>query len=301
MLFFDDDDGHNAFGGDPTVQGIGLTLCALAHECGGITAVSLFIEVFVTRLLQQHKDLAALKETFAQHLNDNINVIVHEGAARGLTQIFQAAVADLPPSPRRSQYTADLPENSETNTGYWEMGLLAGLLEWLCTEKRKTYFTRSSLTARSASYLRAVGYPIGPIVVWDGTSTAPRPDRGLVLVLGGSFDTDTHAIDANRIYSSEGRLQLYFRQETISSMFLNSIGFRTDVVPETLQSFFSMVRDSVRRNCEFSWDTREVDVGTDDHRWFAKAIFSKKEEVARARIIYLCDSQHFTFPWPQTF
>ena len=213
MLLFDDDDGYTAFGGDPTVQGIGLTLCALDHECGDLAAVSLFAEIFGTELLEDHKDLAALREAFIQHLSDGMSRIVCEGAARGLTRNFHDAVAGLPPSTRRWQFTAGLPESAESKLGYWEMGLVAGLLKWLCTEKRKTYFTRSSLAARNAAYLRAVGYPTGPFVAWDGKDRAPRPMGGVVIALGGSFATDPDAIDGNLIYSYEGRLQLHYRQK----------------------------------------------------------------------------------------
>ena len=35
VFYFEDGDSHKAFDEDPITQTIGLTICALAHECGG--------------------------------------------------------------------------------------------------------------------------------------------------------------------------------------------------------------------------------------------------------------------------
>ena len=42
------------------------------------------------------------------------------------------------------------------------------MLLWLSTPGSDPYNTKSSLAARNAAYLKAIGYSIGPIRVWDG-------------------------------------------------------------------------------------------------------------------------------------
>lgn len=39
------DDRDDAFEGDPVMQTVGLTICALAHECGGVITVDLFVRI----------------------------------------------------------------------------------------------------------------------------------------------------------------------------------------------------------------------------------------------------------------
>jgi hypothetical protein len=89
------EDGHRAFGGDPKMQFVGATLCALAHECGPDPAVKLFVECVAPTLWEhEFRSVPGLKECVQLQLMDNIQAILNDGAIRGFTKLFIEAAAD---------------------------------------------------------------------------------------------------------------------------------------------------------------------------------------------------------------
>jgi hypothetical protein len=93
-LPFSADDSEESFGGDSRIQVIGLTLCALVHECGSDAAYDLFMERLVPRLFDGTNGLT--DGLGAQLCDKSLRTrILNEGASRGLTQRLTAAVQAL--------------------------------------------------------------------------------------------------------------------------------------------------------------------------------------------------------------
>lgn len=265
MFYFEDEDGHKAFGGDPITQTIGLTICALAHECSGEVAVDLFVKFIAEHYIQGPNKVPGLVESLYQLLMDHITAIVNEGATRGLRERFANAAANLPEAAKLWQYSPDYSGPYPNRLQNFEISLVGGLLEWLtgyATKGTDPYFTRSSLAVRTASYLKAVGYDIGPIVVWDGQGPVPQPrPRGVVLVLGGVSESDFCQTSNVRIPDTVARgatnVNLYFRRETIGSMLLNALGIHTSIRVETVQTMFEDVQSCVKRSVTCNWEAPE--------------------------------------------
>jgi hypothetical protein len=70
---------------------VGLSIYALARECGGPQAINLFMDHLVPSLFKANEATEAL---YVQ-IKDNRAKILNEGAARGLTPAFAAAIAWL--------------------------------------------------------------------------------------------------------------------------------------------------------------------------------------------------------------
>lgn len=264
ILYFEDEDGPAAFGGNPITQTIGLTICALQHECRGEVAVDLFVKFIAEHYIDGPNRVPGLVESLYQQLLDHLPVIINEGATRGLHELFERVAKDLPGPAKRWQFSPKASIPYENRLQNFEISLVGGLLEWItnyATKANDPYFTRSSLAVRTAAYLKAVGYSIGPIVVWDGQGSPPEPRRGVVLVLEGVSETDFSQKSSIRIPQTTARastnLHLYFRDETIGSMLLNALGVRTSIRVESVQSMFSHVRSCVESSLTCSWEAPE--------------------------------------------
>lgn len=262
MFYFQDDDSQSAFAGDPLMQTIGLTICALEHECGGEIAVGLFVRCIASQLMEGPTSPGKcpdLSQALYQELVDHLPAIINEGASRNFQGIFLSAAADLPPATERWQFPSKLKDGSSQRPEHFELSLLGGLLLWLSESQSDTYYTRSSLAARNAAYLKAVGYPIGPIIVWDGRNLPPVPKpRGVVLVIGGSSDTDLKSAPFTRVPVADANasLKFYYREETIGSMLVNALGVRMDLMPESVQEMFFYVQTCIAQTLSFNWEIR---------------------------------------------
>lgn len=85
-------DGQKSFGGDPTMQFVGVTLCALAHELGDISAIKLFMQCMAPTLFsEEFSKIHVLKEAMQLQLMDHIVAILNEGAVRGYPEQFRIA------------------------------------------------------------------------------------------------------------------------------------------------------------------------------------------------------------------
>ena len=261
MFYFQDEDSQSAFGGDPLMQTIGLTICALEHECGGEMAVGLFVKHIASQFVDGRTDAGkfpALSQALYQALIDHLPAIINEGASRNLRGIFLSAAAELPQATERWHFPSSPEDGSSQHPEHFELSLLIGMLQWLSiTGDDHPYYTRSSLTARSAAYLKAIGYPIGPITVWDGQGDPPVPKpRGIVLVVGGFFETDFEGTQWYNVPETGDNkiLKLYFREETIGSMFVNALGAKIDLMPESVQDMFASVQLCIAETLCFNWE-----------------------------------------------
>jgi len=182
------DDAYNAFGGDATLQFVGATLCALAHECGSDLAIQLFIKCIAPVVFdEEFSKVPALKEAVQVQIVDNIASILNDGAAHGLTERFRQAAEDMGIVNGDQVWLREYVRSGSDEGLPGEIELVGGMLKWIIGSDRslKVYQTRSGLVARIATYLREVGYPIDPVRVWNGEGSPPMVSRGVVLVTGG--------------------------------------------------------------------------------------------------------------------
>jgi hypothetical protein len=147
------------FGGDVRIQVLGLTICALAHECGGPTAVELFMSYLAPSLFDGANELTDILHS---QLNEDtvLQRILNEGSSRGLTDLFVTQVENLnlPLGDREwLQSTCGGDPDSPLTT---EAHMVGGLLKWIGRDSTEVYFTGSGLVARVATYLKAIGYLI---------------------------------------------------------------------------------------------------------------------------------------------
>lgn len=262
-MFYFQDDSQSAFGGDPLMQTIGLTICALEHECGGEAAVGLFVRCIASQLMEgpgRPSNYPDLSQALYQELIDHLPAIINEGASRNFQDSFLSAAANLPPATERWQFSSNLfKDGSSQHPEHFELSLLGGLLLWLSESSSDPYYTRSSLAARNAAYLKAIGYPIGPICIWDGRSDLPVPrPRVVVLVTGGSSDTDLQSTPFIRvpIADTNASMKFYFREETIGSMLVNALGVKMDLIPESVQEMFRYIQNCMAQTLSFNWEMR---------------------------------------------
>jgi hypothetical protein len=228
---------------------IGLSVCAIAHECGGSQAVHLFMKCMAPALFPK-----PLEANDALHgiLMDNWPKIVSEGASRGLTTLFSNAInnLNLPSSDRRWLQDS---LSSTTKAFPPEISMVGGLLKWLSTENRSTYFTRSSLVARVASCLKEIGYLINGIETWNGTDCRPKTSGSrVVLVLGGSSETDTHMLSDDEQIPGYPFLHHYsFR--TVGAMLTNSAYDQSGISIESFQNIFEDIYQGIDERLTVKW------------------------------------------------
>jgi hypothetical protein len=191
-------------------------------------------------------------EALYLQLKDNHAKILNEGAARGLTATFAAAIDRLN-LPSWNGYQG--PSEPKTGDGYvfTDINYVIGLLRWLVQEKRDTYFTRSSVVARAAACLKEVGYFIGQIQVWDGSGDSPRRQgsNAIVLVIGGSSETDplVSPYDAGM-----GEFVYHYHFNTAGAMFSNALRNQSDIPPEAFQTFFEQTYSYIESHLNLRWN-----------------------------------------------
>ena len=106
--------------------------------------------------------------------DNNLQLILNEGASRGLNDLFMERISELGlpihNSPwRRSQ----LHQQDNKDELVHEGQMIGGMLKWIVQDKPSEYRTRSASVARVAACLQAIGYGIGQISIWDGYGQPP--------------------------------------------------------------------------------------------------------------------------------
>jgi hypothetical protein len=100
--------------------------------------------------------------------------------------------------------------------------MVAGLLKWIEQTNRSAYFTRRGLIARTANYLKAVGHNIWVIKSWDGTSPRHTSEyKGVILVLGGSQETNYLMVDPSEITKST--IKQHYSYQTVGSILYHRV------------------------------------------------------------------------------
>ncbi|KFY29811.1 hypothetical protein V494_08468 [Pseudogymnoascus sp. VKM F-4513 (FW-928)] len=260
---------EHAFGGEHITKIIGFTICALAHEAGYDTAVTLFTEYLAPLLFDDAAELLGalqgqLRETTTMHR------LMNEGATLGLPTIFSEA------SQRYGFSTGDedwLNRKLQVDTEYLrptEWHFVIGLLRWLGNGMsipdgitpggtiKSPYFTRSGLVARVAGYLQTVGYRISSIQTWQGYPPRPRVNhRTVILVLGGSEETDILMEDLTaRLFCN---VVLHYTYNTVGAMLHQSLMHFTTAPPEVFQSDFDEIYDSIQSRLQTTYQLQAGD------------------------------------------
>jgi hypothetical protein len=250
------DNEPDTFSGDTRTQLIGLTICALAHECGGNLAVRLFIRCLGPALFTGADSANRLQEALQGQLNDNLQRILNEGAARGYTKRFTNAVLTLGIAHIDREWLRNILRASDTAEAFpTEIAMVGGLLTWLTQETRKPYFTRSVLVAHVAICLKSVGYLIDNVTTWNGSGEIPLALRSgsVILVLGGSAKTDPLMLDHAEFWGE--RHIHYYHYSTVGSMLSNALGNQQDSTPEIFQTNFGSIYSHIEKHLAFEWTT----------------------------------------------
>jgi len=255
------DDAYKAFGGDATLQFVGATLCALAHECGSELAVQLFMTYIAPVVFEEEfTKVPALKEAVHVQIVDNIASILNDGAAHGLTERFRRAAEEMGITNGHYVWLREYGSDVKSGGLPGEIELVGGMLTWIIGSDRslKVYQTRSGLVARIAVYLREVGYPIDPVRTWNGEGSPPAVSRGVVLVTGGLSDTDTMRLLPEESDQYRRTHVSHYRFSTVGSMLVNATTTLGDLAPETAQTIFVAVNSHIKQHLAIEWrDTEE--------------------------------------------
>lgn len=291
MVYLCNQDAEHAFGGNPQTQMLGVTICALAHEVGaGDEAVHLFMGYLAPAIFLRHSEkTAGVREALYSQLIDKSQIILNEGAARGLTQKFVEAVAQLR---LPCGYSRRQRQHPGAQKSYFESTMLGGFLRWLGRNKDDSYLTRSAAVARVAAYLKVVGYKIGRIEVWDGLGSTPDYYRGVVLVVGGTSETDDLMEEIDEEILPSPYLS-HYRVGTIGALLANCVQMQSDIRPEVCQTWFEQVRSRLQGSLSFYWyynpDKIELIARP---RWVARGPESTSYAVRLASIYFnLCASE----------
>ena len=234
-------DAGESFGGDKRTQVIGTTICALAHECESLTATRLFCRFLMPYLFEvPHHIAEAIQEQLIE--KQNLQRILNEGSSRGLNNLFidTLAVCNLPLANQGWRQTKLGQEDEEY--GYLgEVNMVGGLLRWIAQDKPEEYRTRSGYVARVAVCLKAIGYHLGHIQIWNGLGESPYPRnrKSLTLVLGGSSATDMFMESFPQL--PDAPLLLHYQFKTTGAMLLTALQNAPDIRPETLQEYFENI------------------------------------------------------------
>lgn len=268
------EDGTKAFGGDPVMQFVGATLCALAHECGPSAAVKLFMRCIAPTLWdREFIEIPGLKETVRLQLMDNIQAILNDGAIRGFTERFFQAAGDCGLTEGDKVWLKSYTQVEDDDMPLaTEIELIGGFLCWVV--KRGTvaqpYCTRSGMVARTALYLRSVGYSLDPLQSWNGVGSQPKVVRGVILVTGGTSETDPLQLNPGEF--AESSRKSHYQHSTIGAMLVNAVQFPTLLAPETAQEQFRSAERALLSLIRPTWRTASdgservaVFFGTPDH------------------------------------
>ncbi|MCJ1360728.1 MAG: hypothetical protein MMC33_010737 [Icmadophila ericetorum] len=125
--------------------------------------------------------------------------------------------------------------------------MVAGFLKWLVDDKGIEHRTGSGCVARVGAYLKAVGYNMGSIQTWVGFGIPPSPlgTKCLILVLGGSLQTDP-LMEGGEDEQNPNQLPiLHYQHSTTGALLLTALGDAPQLSPESLQEDFDQVFDYV--------------------------------------------------------
>lgn len=243
------DDSHPPFGEDFPTQLIGLSICAIAHIFGGKIAVELFMKFLAPTLLT----LPEAHESLYLQLIDNHAKIMNEGATRGLTIIFADVVDQLNQQCWNALRRWNEDETSIDGVAITDMLYVNSFLRWVTVPRKETYFTRCNLVIQLAGCMRAVGYCIGEIQVWDGAGDRPRASgsNSVVLVTGGTWDTDIFLEDQDSCVMPTYIHHYHF--STAGGMFSNALGNKANIPPEVFQTLFEYTHSHVKSQLRLNW------------------------------------------------
>jgi hypothetical protein len=244
----------DAFGGTFASQIIGLTFCALAHNMQIRSATKMCVSFVIDGFFK--KGLSAIpgaREAVVNFLQEKNQVILNEGLVRGLPAKFDEAISAVGIG-SAGNACGDHAQHSQ------EAPFIFGFFRWARTSQLEPYHTRSAAVARIAASLRAVGYKLGPVIVWSGNEPSPQSIRSLVLVTGGSSDTDMFAPPENAGGPSIQMIS-HYRWNTIGAMLWNAHVRVSKCFVETYQSDFEDTdKDLMEELHGFQWAV--VDLAT---------------------------------------
>lgn len=260
LKILEDKDSAEAFGGDVFTQWLGVTLCALAFHCGKRAAVDLLVEGMVPGYFPEIASNESLKDSLKQQIQDNIDKILNEGAARSLPKLFEDQAFDLGPGDReflqRKFRRSDDDSQPPTETDF-----VAGFLRWYSTKPISTtpYLTRSGLVMRVTACLRAVGYNLEPGRLWDGRGEPPKVLRAPILVSGGTYvdvPTDKHLFPPGTITPESGAI--YYTLSTVGAFCVNSFYHLAEVTQQECQTYWMMVYKYIHDTFSCKWIVTKV-------------------------------------------
>jgi hypothetical protein len=296
-------EGDEPFGETTASKLIGVTLCALAHNMSGPAAVRFIAKYFVDQLfgtgLAQNP---GSKEAVVAFLYDNYRSIINDGIVHGLPERFDAAVDSIKgvhglkisSDPR---FAGELPEHRP------EAGFISGFLIWLFkVDAGQAYYTRSGAVARIAVCLRSAGYKVGDIIVWNGSDRRPSPSRGLVLVVGGTSETDEYMYHINS-ENITAVLISHFQWKTVGALFWNAFDQVFSHSPhESFQQVFDDIDDRISEALpSFQWsviDENSLDVQAFPV-WSSEPGSSSRIAVSLATVFFR-DSIEYLAPYYET-
>ncbi|KAI9754710.1 MAG: hypothetical protein M1815_005470 [Lichina confinis] len=249
------EDSTEAYGGTLSTQIIGLTLCALFHECAQGDALTVFMKAIVPYFFEGLDDVA---EDLQTEINDNFDRIYNEGAARLLTDCFRSAVADLDVHCGDRAYLRDFSKIDVIAGPHpSEVSMLGGFLKWITQYRKGTYFTRSGLVARVAACLKVVGYPIGSIQTVTGTDDRDLPPKDtdlipVVVVLGGSSMYDPLQLEHDEVVGNW--YADHYSYTSVGLMLVAALNYQSDISPDFLQAEFEFIHDYLEENLTITYD-----------------------------------------------
>lgn len=243
------DDTQESFGGDTRTQVIGTTLCALAHEFDVVTAANRFRYSLMPYLFGEKTPLL---DTLQSQLLEGSTLlkIINEGASRGLNDLFLETATRLGLPVPGQGWRAKKPGQEEEDEFLGEVKMVSGFLKWFIDDRGIEYRTMSGCVARIAAYLKAVGYKMGSIQTWGGVGIPPSPlgTKCLVLVLGGSSETDPLMEGGEDSQTPNQPPTLHYQHSTTGVLLLTALGDAPRILPETLQEDFEQVFDYVEKH-----------------------------------------------------
>ena len=251
VVHYQDGCTNDAFGGDLRTQFLGLTICALEHECGATQAINIFMHCLAPALLlRPDREIPGVREALYTQLHDNSQKILNEGAFRGLPQQFIQAIASLQLPDCHHEYRKY--NQSLDDPLLPEISMIGGLLIWIGKQHEESYFTRSAMVARVAACLRSVGYKIGQIRTWDGQGDSPVLLRGVILVIAGSTNTDPYILDSDVL--EEQLFRSHYQSNTTGALLINALHLCCDELPESFQTWFEDIQKLIRTSLDFHWE-----------------------------------------------
>ena len=289
------DDMRDSFGGDLRTQVIGTTICALAHELDRFTAANLFRRFLMPYLFGEE---TLLLDTLQSQLleESTLQKIINEGSSRGLNDMFLETAASSGVPPTGQTWRDKTPFENGNNPLLGEVKLIAGFLKWLASGAGLEYRTRSALVARIAMYLKAVVYSIGSIHIWTGHGEPPSPigARCLLLVLGGSSETDTCMPDPEDVQTLTSQPKLHYQFSTIGALLLSAMGTVVDIAPETLQEDFQHIFAYIQEHLEITYFAEDGSIYA-TYKW-RKSTWSATPTATRLASLYFPESAEVVAP-----